>query len=103
MQNPSGLTPLEFNVLVRPKKVEERTKGGVFMPDAVREKEQVAGIEGEVIAVSETAFTFEQNAPRAAPGDHVVFAKYAGMRVKGMDGEDYLILKDKDVSAVFTK
>lgn len=100
MENKSGLRPLEFNVLVRPKKIDERTAGGIFIPDEARERQQVAGIEGEIVAVSETAFTFETGAPRAEPGDHVVFAKFAGMRVKGKDGEEYLIVKDKDVAAV---
>lgn len=97
----SQITPLEFNVLVKPAKVEAVSKGGVHLPDIVREKEQVAAIEGEVVAVSRTAFTYETNAERAQPGDRVIFAKYAGMRVKGQDGEDYLIVKDKDIAAVY--
>ena len=99
--NTSGIRPIEFNVLIKPKPVEEMSKGGIHLPEQFREKEQVAAIEGTVIAVSPTAFTYEDNAQRAEPGDHVMFAKYAGMRVKGEDGEDYLIVKDKDVAAIY--
>ena len=101
MKNPSGICPLEFNVLIEPKKVADKTEGGIWKPDMLVDREQVAATEGVVLAVSPMAFVFEEDAPRAEPGDEVLFAKYAGMKVKGRDGNEYLIVKDKDVAAVY--
>ncbi len=100
--NLSGLRPVEFKVLVRQHKVEEVSKGGIVIPDIVRDREQAAAVEGEIIAVSPLAFTYEKWPDELKPkvGDRVFFAKYAGMKVKGRDGEEYLILNDKDVAAV---
>lgn len=101
--NLSGIRPIEFNVLVRQKKVDEVTKGGIHIPQIAQEREQAAAIEGEVVAVSPLAFTYEkwpEDFQLPQPGDRVYFAKYAGMKVKGADGADYLIVKDKDLAAV---
>lgn len=101
--NLSGIRPIEFNVLVRQKEVESVTKGGIIRPDINKEREQAAAIEGEIVAVSPLAFTYEQwpegfELPR--PGDSVFFAKYAGMKVTGRDGVEYLIVKDKDICSI---
>ena len=100
--NPSGIRPVEFNVLVKPKEVEERTAGGIIVPDIARDREQVAAVEGEIVAVSPLAFTYEDWGDHEKPkvGDRVYFAKYAGMLVKGRDGVEYRLLKDKDLGAV---
>jgi len=103
LSNPSGINPTEYRVLVRPKKVEERTSGGIFIPDQTKERDQYAAMEGELIAVSPFAFTYAENWPADAkpkPGQRVLFAKYAGSTHKGRDGEEYRIINDKDVVAV---
>lgn len=100
--NAVGIRPVEFNVLVRQAKVEDVTKGGIIIPDVAQDRLQAAAVEGEIIAVSPLAFTYEDWPDEMKPkiGDRVFFAKYAGMKVKGKDGEDYLILKDKDICSV---
>lgn len=110
MENPSGIEPLEFNVLVKPNKADgthtfKDDLGREFQlhkPDDVVDKETIAATTGIVMAVSKTAFTFENGAQTVGPGDEVLFVRYAGVRTKGRDGEDYVILKDKDVAAVYT-
>ena len=100
--NPAGIRPVEFNVLVLPKKQEERTAGGILIPKGTQERMQAAAVEGEIIAVSPLAFSYEDWGNHAMPkvGDRVFFAKYAGMTVEGKDGVEYRVLKDKDVCCV---
>lgn len=101
--NPSGIEPIEFKVLVRPKKAEERTKGGIVLPEQVVEKDQHAAMEGEVIAMSPLAFTYEEwpaGSRKPEVGDVVVFARYAGITVKGNDTVEYRLMNDKDIVAV---
>jgi chaperonin GroES len=104
--NNSGIHPSEFNVLVRPKPVEEKTKGGIILPDNTKEREQFAQLEGVLIEASPLAFTYHDgtveafNPPKA--GDRILFAKYAGALVTGSDGVDYRIIKDKDLTAVLS-
>jgi len=103
--NPSGITPIEYNVVVRPEKVAEKTAGGVYMPDDVREKDQYGEYKGVLVAVSPMAFSFEEwpeDAPKPNVGNHVAFVRYAGTLVEGNDGEDYRVMKDKDVLAVLS-
>lgn len=101
--NASGIKPVEFNVVVRADKVENISKGGVYIPDMAKDRQQAAAIQGEIIAVSPLAFTYEawpDEMLKPKAGDRVFFAQWAGMKVKGKDGEEYLILKDKDIAAV---
>lgn len=106
MKNNSGIFPTEFKAVVRPVKVEEKTKGGIFLPDEHKEREQFAQMEGTLVAVSPHAFSYadwsgaESLKPRA--GDRVLFAKYAGAMFKGNDGSEYRIINDKDISAVLS-
>lgn len=104
--NQSGIAPTEFNVLIRPKPVEEKTKGGIILPDDTKEREQFAQLEGTLVEASPLAFTYHDgtvtafNPPKS--GDRVLFAKYAGAVVKGKDGVEYRIIKDKDLTAVLS-
>ena len=104
MTNPSGVSPTEFKVLVRPDKGEEKTKGGILLPQEQREREQAASTAGEIIAISPLAFTYADWPVTTSPpkvGDRVAFARYAGMTVKGNDGEEYRLINDKDVAGVY--
>jgi chaperonin GroES len=105
MTNASGIYPTEYKALVRPIKVEDKTKGGIILPDETKERDQFAQMQGVLIAVSPLAFTYADSAEwgdaeKPKPGDKVLFAKYAGAAVKGNDGESYRIINDKDISAV---
>ena len=97
-----GIKPVEFNVLVEPDEVKERTDGGVIIPQMARDKEQAAAVHGRILAASPLAFTYDDWPMEQRPkvGDKVVFAKYAGMVVTGADGKSYRLVKDKDICAV---
>lgn len=106
MSNPSGITPVEFKVLIHPESVEDtdpalaRAKAvGLVMPEREKEREQMAQMYGRLIAVGGNAFDdWKGNVPK--PGDRVMFAKYAGAQVEGKDGIKYRIASDKDIAAV---
>ena len=105
MTNPSGILPTEYKALVKPIKVDEKTKGGIILPDETKERDQFAQMQGTLVAVSPLAFTYADDkdwgdASMPKQGDKVRFARYAGAAVKGKDGEDYRIISDKDISAV---
>ncbi len=89
--------PLADRVVVKVLSGEEKTKGGIVLPDTAKEKPQ----EGEVIAVGPGRVL--DNGQRVVPelkvGDRVIFAKYSGTEVK-IEGEDYLILRESDILAV---
>lgn len=103
MTNQSGISPTEYNVLVKPEKVEEKTAGGVIMVDTTLDRKQAFETRGVLIAVSPLAFTYEtwpEGTRIPQVGDRVITTKAAGVVVKGEDGEDYRLLKDKDICAV---
>jgi len=87
---------------VKPVEVEEKTAGGIYIPDQTREKDEHAADEGKLIAMSQAAFTYDPAIESHAPdlGAHVVFARFAGKRIKGADGVEYRLMNDKDIIAV---
>lgn len=102
MSNASGINPVQYQVLVKPVEVDEKTAGGIILPEATKEKDDHASDEGKLIAMAAAAFKFDANAEANAPdvGAHVVFARFAGKRIKGNDGVEYRLMNDKDVIAV---
>ena len=89
--------PLHDRVVVRRIDAEEKTKGGILIPDTVKEKPQ----EGEVIAAGPGA---RDESGKVQPldvkaGDRVLFGKWSGTEVK-LDGEDLLIMKESDIMGV---
>ncbi len=106
MINPTGIVPTEFKCLILPKEVEQVSKGGIILSSQSVEAEKSATIEGEIIAVSPLAFSYARKdeweaagAEPPKPGQRVIFAKYAGMRHKAKDGQEYLLVNDKDIVA----
>lgn len=93
----SQLKPLADRVVVKPVTQEERTKGGIVLPDTAKDKPQ----EGEVVAVGPGRIL--DNGTRVEMevkvGDRVIFSKYSGTEVK-IDGEEYLIMRESDILAV---
>ncbi len=92
------IRPLADRVVIKPQEREERTKGGIYLPDtASKEKPQ----EGLVMAVGEGRLddSGKRIPVSVKAGDRVLFAKYAGTEVK-LDDEDYLILSEKDILAI---
>ena len=92
-----NFTPLHDRVLVRRIESEEKTAGGLIIPDSAKEKPQ----EGEVIAVGEGARkdNGELIAPAVKAGDRVLFGKWSGTEVK-LDGKDLLIMKESDILGI---
>jgi chaperonin GroES len=92
--------PLHDRVLVRRIEAEEKTAGGIIIPDTAKEKPQ----EGEIIAAGPGARNEQgQLIPiDVKAGDRVLFAKWSGTEVK-IDGEDYLIMKESDLLGVVEK
>lgn len=91
------LKPLADRVVVKVSTEEEKTKGGIFLPDTAKEKPQ----EGEVIAVGpgRKLDNGEVVPPEVSVGDRVIFAKYGGTEVK-INDEEYLILRESDILAI---
>lgn len=103
MTNTSGITPVEFNVLVKQDAVEEKTKGGLHLPTEIQDREKHGQTRGIIVAVSEMAFNADvwpQDVERPKPGQRIAFAKHSGTFVDGTDGEEYRVIKDKDVVAL---
>ncbi|HNT29030.1 MAG TPA: co-chaperone GroES [bacterium] len=94
------LRPLNDRVIVRRKSGEEKTKGGIIIPDTAKEKP----IEAEVVAVGEGKLldNGKKEPVGVKAGDTVLFGKYSGTEVK-IDGEEYLILRGEDILAVVEK
>ncbi len=94
------IRPLGERVVVKPLPSEERTKGGIVLPDTAKEKPQ----EGEVIAVgSGKLLETGQRVPiDLKPGDRILFSKYAGNEVK-IDDVEYLIMREADILGVIEK
>src|SRR5262249_15574337 len=94
-----GIRPLQDRVLVKRLKEEEKTKGGIIMPDTAKEKP----IEGEVIAVGNGKVTEKGEVRKldVKKGDRILFGKYSGTEVK-IDGEEHLILREDDILGVVT-
>ena len=90
-------TPLHDRVLVRRIEGEEKTKGGLIVPDTAKEKPS----EGEVISVGEGARTEkgELIAMAVKAGDRVLFGKWSGSEVR-IEGEDFLIMKESDILGI---
>lgn len=81
--------PLGTRVLVMPKKTEDKTKGGIYIPDTAKEKTQ----EGTIKAVGDSKDM------TVKAGDQVLFESYAGTEIK-IDGEKHLIMELKDILAI---
>ena len=91
--------PLHDRVVVRRLEEEERTKGGIIIPDTAKEKPQ----QGEVIAVGPGARNEQGQivALDVRQGDRILFGKWSGTEVK-IDGEDLLIMKESDILGVLS-
>jgi chaperonin GroES len=91
------IKPLYDRILVKRIEEEEKTKGGIIIPDAAKEKPQ----EGMVVAVGDGKML--DNGQKAAlqvkAGDKILFGKYSGTEIK-IDGEEHLILREDDVLAI---
>ena len=97
MADAPKIRPLGQNVLLRRLEAEEKTKGGIFLPDTAKEKPR----EGEILAIGEGELTKDGKHKdfQVKVGDRVIFSSYAGTEVK-LGGEDFLILGEDDILGV---
>ncbi len=91
------IKPLHDRVLVEPLDAEEKTAGGIIIPDTAKEKP----MEGKIVAVGNGSKTDEG---KVAPldvktGDRILYGKWSGTEVK-VDGDDFLIMKESDIMGV---
>jgi chaperonin GroES len=91
------IRPLGDRILVKRIQEEEKTKGGIIIPDTAKEKPQ----EGQVIAVGKGKTTDDGKviAPDVKAGDRILFGKYSGTEVK-IEGEEHLILREDEIVGV---
>jgi len=95
-----NIQPLGDRVVVEPLKAEEKTSGGIVLPDTVKEKPQ----EGKVVAAGKgkLAESGKVQALEVKVGDVVLYGKYAGTEIT-KDGQEYLIIKEEDILAIIKK
>ncbi len=91
------IRPLSDRVVVKPAAAEEKTKGGLIIPDTAKEKPQ----QGEVVAVGagKVADSGQTLAPQVKVGDKVLYGKYSGTEIN-VDGQDLLIMRESDLFAI---
>ena len=92
-----NIKPLADRVIIKPSPAEEKTKGGIILPDTAKEKPVV----GEVVAVGPGKVTDDGKTvpPEVKVGDKVLYGKYSGTEVT-IEGEQYLIMREADVFAI---
>jgi chaperonin GroES len=92
-----NMKPLADRVVIKPSAADERTKGGIILPDTAKEKPVI----GEVVAVGPGKITDDGKtiAPEVKVGDKVLYGKYSGTEVT-VEGDEYLIMREADVFAI---
>ena len=117
MKNKSGIYPCGNRVLVKADELKETTAGGIYLPDEVKDRHQVAACYGYVVALGADAFkhTVEMitrenlstekrvkgySTAWAKVGDRIAFALYSGLTQTGKDGVEYKIINDEDITCL---
>jgi len=92
-----NLKPLGDRVIVKQKTQEEKTASGIYLPDTAKEKPQ----EGKILAVGDGKLNEDGTRipMNVKVGDSIIYGKYSGTEVK-IDGEEYLIISEKDILAI---
>lgn len=91
------IKPLADRVIIQPAKAEEKTKGGIILPDTAKEKP----IEGTIVAVGPGRVTEDGKEIKMSvkQGDKVLYGKYSGTEVN-IEGEEYLIMRESDIYGI---
>ena len=92
------LQPIGDRIIVEPLEAEEKTKGGIVLPDTAKEKPQ----EGKVIAVGKGKVDKDGKvvALEVKAGDRILYGKYSGSEITTKEGNEYLIMREEDVLAI---
>ena len=95
-----NLKPLADRVVVKPLEEEDKSPGGIILPDTAKEKP----MKGEIVAIGPGSLNDkgERVKLEVKKGDVVIYGKYSGTEFK-MDKQDYLILRESDILAIVTK
>ncbi len=93
-----NIQPLGDRVVVKPLEAENKTKGGIVLPDTAKEKPQ----EGKIVAVGKGKVldSGSVQAMEVKVGDKVLYGKYSGNEITTKDGEELLIMREEDILAV---
>ncbi|MFH1339149.1 MAG: co-chaperone GroES [Candidatus Omnitrophota bacterium] len=93
-----NIQPLGDRIVIEPLEAEDKTKGGIVLPDTAKEKPQ----EGKVVAVGKGKVleSGSVQAPEVKVGDKVLYGKYSGTEVTTKDGEEVLIMREEDILAI---
>ncbi len=93
-----NIKPLADRVIIKPLEPEEKTKGGIVLPDTAKERPQ----EGKVVAVGKGKVleNGEVRPVEIKAGDRVLYGKYSGTEITTKDGEELLIMREDDILAV---
>jgi chaperonin GroES len=92
------LQPLGDRVVIKPLEAEEKTRGGIVLPDTAKEKPQ----EGKVVAVGKGRVLDNGTlqAPEVKVGDKVLYGKYSGNEITTKEGDELLIMREEDILAI---
>ena len=90
--------PINDRVVIKPAPAEEKTKGGIIIPDTAKEKPQ----RGEVVAVGPGKDGKDEKKMTVKTGDIVLYGKYAGQEME-FEGVDYLIMREDDILVIMDK
>lgn len=96
--NTSGIHPKGNKLLIRPVEVEKVSKGGIYIPASIQEKEDMGQMFGTVVEIGGMCWV-QEDEPRCAVGDYIIFARYAGQVFPGNDGVTYRLINALDVIA----
>ena len=102
MLNESGISPVEYNIVVRMDPVEEKTAGGLYLPPTKTDRDELSADEGVIVAASPLAFTYAdwpEGSRQPQVGDRILMAQFDG-RIWKRNGATYRLIKDKSVIAV---
>ncbi|MBM3246232.1 MAG: co-chaperone GroES [Candidatus Omnitrophica bacterium] len=93
-----NIQPLADRVVIKPLEAENKTKGGIVLPDMAKEKPQ----EGRVVAVGKGKVleNGSVHAPEVKVGDKVLYGKYSGNEITTKEGEELLIMREEDILAI---
>jgi len=120
--NTSGIHPKGNRVLIKPDKLENKTEGGIIIPETERDRHQMGILTGVIVDMGADSFREENTEvfrlmdgemklverrvsgyeAFAKEGDRICFARYAGQPMPGEDGEEYRLLNDLDITAVIS-
>jgi co-chaperonin GroES (HSP10) len=107
--NHSGITPLDDKILVLMDQHAEKTSGGIIITQDTQSRQSMASETGVVIALGAAAFAFNDDGNRRwstakpIPGDRVVVERYAGRVVQGEDGQEYRLVSQRSIGAIYSK